>query len=1028
MEGELEGQLQFQLAALDHVLAGGELLKFMARKPNKPPHAKTIKLDAAEISWGNSASKKALFGGARLGVSNVVQRAQTNLTEREISCCFTVNCPRKGEICFQARTPLEACKWATGIVLLAAGVNQDMLYKRKTAARIAGLPTWAEGDVGPESPAGKKAAKKQRRLGISSEGTEETAQKDSKVRRTKSGSIDFPAIPKDEKTMDILINALKQNFLFNGLSEKELAKMALTMERVSVSAKKTIIVQDDTDTRFYYVIASGTVTYFIAYKGGASRDVGTATSGDSFGDLALMYDAPRAATVVAKTDCVLYRLDRVVFETCVIDRSIGSSVAQFIMGHPIFDGVSTLGVTEISSHFVSEYVDQGETLWREGDDPDGFYFIVDGKVRVKLPADDVARRRRTFEMGDSIVLESQEFFGERSLIVGGKRTSTVIAETRVTLLRMSVENFMRYLPMFSDNMNDFVIYHSLRGNSDSIEVTREQVAGIVDSFEFKTFDKGQKLCVSAKAPEDLVYVIRKGTITVGSTGQSQGPFTVFAAPLRGVKDEVTNAVVTSANLEVFVIKREKYLAVAEPGRRGKTLRLLKSVPLLNQLKPEEFETLSQCMVEEKFALGDYIIREGDIGSTFYIVIEGRIKITKSNPKKPNDPPSVIPADNTGAGFFFGERALLTNEPRAVNIVADWPGETICFVLSRDDFEKHLGDLREILEAHYRQLEAKKAENTITFEDLNVLCTLGTGQFGRVKLVEYKRIKKTYAMKCIGKQALSKSKTEIGHLQNEVNVMKVCDSPFLLRLVKTLIDSHSFYMILELCQGGELFSVLTAAENGRIPESHALFYGSCVLMGLEHLHQHGIVYRDLKPENLMLDEYGYIRIVDFGFAKFVKGKTYTLCGTPDYLAPEIITRKGHNRAVDVWAFGVLLYELVAGKSPFSVPNPSHGSQMYENILALKYSCPKLFSKDLTDLVKKILVVKVESRLGMGKTGWNSIKQHKFFNTVNFERLQKKALPAPFRPTIGDAKDTSNFDAYDEADDPPPFELPALDDLV
>lgn len=154
--------------------------------------------------------------------------------------------------------------------------------------------------------------------------------------------------------------------------------------------------------------------------------------------------------------------------------------------------------------------------------------------------------------------------------------------------------------------------------------------------------------------------------------------------------------------------------------------------------------------------------------------------------------------------------------------------------------------------------------------------------------------------------------------NEKNVMIQCNHPFVLRLFTTFKDPKKLYMLLEFVQGGELFSVLHTAHSDGVKDPQAKFYGAVVILSLEHLHQRDIAYRDMKPENCLIDAQGYPRLVDFGFAKVIKGKSFTLCGTPEYLAPEIVLGRGHNKAVDYWAFGILLHEMSAGYSPFSDP--------------------------------------------------------------------------------------------------------------
>ena len=151
--------------------------------------------------------------------------------------------------------------------------------------------------------------------------------------------------------------------------------------------------------------------------------------------------------------------------------------------------------------------------------------------------------------------------------------------------------------------------------------------------------------------------------------------------------------------------------------------------------------------------------------------------------------------------------------------------------------------------------------------------------------------------------------------NEKIILQKCIHPFILQLITTYKDENCLYMLLELVQGGELFNLLHNM-GGYLSSSHAVFYAACVLDVLAFLHKNNILYRDLKPENLLIDKEGYIKVVDFGFAKVVKDRTFTLCGTPEYLAPELVLGKGHNKGVDYWALGVLIYEMLCGYSPFA----------------------------------------------------------------------------------------------------------------
>uniref|UniRef100_A0A4W2H3J2 cAMP-dependent protein kinase n=7 Tax=Artiodactyla TaxID=91561 RepID=A0A4W2H3J2_BOBOX len=268
-----------------------------------------------------------------------------------------------------------------------------------------------------------------------------------------------------------------------------------------------------------------------------------------------------------------------------------------------------------------------------------------------------------------------------------------------------------------------------------------------------------------------------------------------------------------------------------------------------------------------------------------------------------------------------------------------------------------------------------APNNAGLEDFERKKTLGTGSFGRVMLVKHKATEQYYAMKILDKQK----------------------------------DNSNLYMVMEYVPGGEMFSHLR--RIGRFSEPHARFYAAQIVLTFEYLHSLDLIYRDLKPENLLIDHQGYIQVTDFGFAKRVKGRTWTLCGTPEYLAPEIILSKGYNKAVDWWALGVLIYEMAAGYPPFFADQPI---QIYEKIVSGKVRFPSHFSSDLKDLLRNLLQVDLTKRFGNLKNGVSDIKTHKWFATTDWIAIYQRKVEAPFIPKFRGSGDTSNFDDYEEED--------------
>merc|ERR1712187_980105 len=277
---------------------------------------------------------------------------------------------------------------------------------------------------------------------------------------------------------------------------------------------------------------------------------------------------------------------------------------------------------------------------------------------------------------------------------------------------------------------------------------------------------------------------------------------------------------------------------------------------------------------------------------------------------------------------------------------------------------------------------------VALADFEMVRTLGCGSFGRVKYAKYKQDGKFYAVKFMKKHEIIKLK-QVDHINNEKRLMGQIDYPFIVNMMGYTKDDRFVYIVMECIGGGELFVHLRRAR--KFSDEQAKFYAA-------------------------LTAAGFAKILEPGT------RTYTLCGTPEYIAPEVLLNKGHGKPVDWWTLGILIYEMIVGQPPFCDEDPMG---IYQKILAGKVYFPKYFDKNAKALVKKLLTADLSKRYGNLKDGPNDILKHKWFSTLDFQQLEMLQIPAPYKPAMKDAQDVSNFEDIPDSTELPPA-VPASND--
>ncbi|CAF0971197.1 unnamed protein product, partial [Didymodactylos carnosus] len=334
--------------------------------------------------------------------------------------------------------------------------------------------------------------------------------------------------------------------------------------------------------------------------------------------------------------------------------------------------------------------------------------------------------------------------------------------------------------------------------------------------------------------------------------------------------------------------------------------------------------------------------------------------------------------------------------------------------SRNQIDAYLEHAQQEFNVKYAQQLIQNAK----LEDFELQRTIGTGSFARVMLVKHGN--QSLALKVMEKHSIVEL-YQVNHILSEKRILQSINCPFIVNLVYAFKDNSYLYLALEFISGGEMFSHLR--NMVKYPEDQACFYAAQVVLALEYLHHLSgstmmavsstnffrsivdIIYRNVKPEDILFGEDGYLKLTDFRFAKVVQDRTYSLCGTPEYLAPEIVSGMGQNKDVDYWALGVLIYEMTAGFSPFNAEKPM---QIYVKILKGSIQFPAHFCSNLINLLPKLLQIRPAERYGNLENGMKDIKNHQWFSSINWIDIFEKRVKAPYIPKVGE----DHYEKYDE----------------
>ena len=775
----------------------------------------------------------------------------------------------------------------------------------------------------------------------------------------------------EKEDYDLIYEIISKHFFLQTLNHQAKNEICISMSLYFLKGGKTLYTQGNPGN-FWYIVHSGELNRYMDDK--LIAKIGP---GDSFGEHALMNNSPRSNTVVSVSDCKLWVLKRQVFKK-ILEFIFTSNYEQnmkFLNGIniPLDSTIKSI----MANNLIQEIYNQGKYIFKEGEFGNCMYIIKEGEVEC-VKGDKVIR-----------VLKQGDNFGQKAILEEGKRSLDVKAKTDCKLYSISSDFFKT---QFGENYKEY-LYFSFVSTAFSLskvfnKINPKMISKTFSDFSFRSLKNNEIIYPKGQKITEKLCVVLEGNIVdkkINKVEAKRYEILYENQLSEGSDASIKHDLLAEPDCVLAEIDFDKFkealggdLKTAQT--KSNQLNSVGNIPLFRILSDDKIEFIQNNLQIEKFQNGKKIINQGDIGDKLFIIKSGRVDFFVNS--------RYIRSLNDGEDF--GAKSLILSDKRTATAIAN--GEVYCYTLTAKVFKS-------ILEPNLNEYFTNKfylEDNTIELKDLDDIKELGSGNFGSVNLVRNKKNKQLYAIKALNLDQIKKENLEVC-VELEKNVLLKTDHPFIMKMVKYLKNESYIFFINEYIKGKELWDVIR--DIGLLNKEQTQFYGASILLAINHLHKKKIIYRDIKPENVMVNTKGYIKIIDFGTVKEIQDRTSTIIGTSHYMAPEISKGEGYSFQVDIWSIAVCLYEFFCGKLPFG-EEYDDPMDIYRAVSKEELSFPNFVHDDkFMSLLNKMLKKNPTQRLWK----FEQIKEDPYFKDFDWNKLISLSYPPPYMIKMKEEKE-------------------------